>query len=262
MAAKAFAGDLTHALPYGMVEPYRLWFEFLKLALGDPAIRVNHRIYKDWGNVLSAKFSDWWHDHWRPLFAVPNETRRVESAGEFADALKDQNSVVLRISLASTKKRRMEFIAQAIEQTLRDRSDLPSRVSEPRFKITGVQRLKLDKLRIMLRIYQFWLQSDGDLERAARCYHRWATGWNDRIRKGRWKRRAIDMPPYLVAYIGLLDRFAAGGGSRGATGRRSRSASAGNLENYDSMRNGTRRYLRRAIKIAQNVGRGVFPGKF
>ena len=39
--AKAFSGDGEYVLPARKVEPYRLWFEFLKLALKDPDIKVD-----------------------------------------------------------------------------------------------------------------------------------------------------------------------------------------------------------------------------
>ena len=47
-----------------------------------------------------------------------------------------------------------------------------------------------------------------------------------------------------------------------AGGRSSRSVSNAGTGNYDVMRSETRRYVRRATKIAQNVGRGVFPGAY
>lgn len=41
-------------------EAYRLWFEFLKRAIANPNIKVNLKLYKEWGDVTNYKFDKWW----------------------------------------------------------------------------------------------------------------------------------------------------------------------------------------------------------
>ena len=69
--AEAWGGDGRYVLPAKKIEPYRLWFEFLKAALRDPDIEVNKRLYKEWGDVDGQTFNTWWDTGaWRNLFAV------------------------------------------------------------------------------------------------------------------------------------------------------------------------------------------------
>lgn len=45
----------------------RLWFEFYKLALDDPALQDNlskvRTFYEPWGDPRGVDFNDWWRDH-------------------------------------------------------------------------------------------------------------------------------------------------------------------------------------------------------
>src|SRR5205807_311268 len=77
MATKWHAEDSE--LPTSRAEPYELWFEFLKLALKDPYIRVDKAFYKTWGPYEGIEFVDWWDGHWRELFAVSVGVRLLAS---------------------------------------------------------------------------------------------------------------------------------------------------------------------------------------
>jgi hypothetical protein len=57
-------------LPAQKREPYRLWFEFLKLALKDKTLTVDEDFYKPWGSVTDVDFDAWWASHWQDLFSV------------------------------------------------------------------------------------------------------------------------------------------------------------------------------------------------
>ena len=114
MVRKAFAGDKSFRLPKGKIEPYRLWFEFLKLALREPSIKVDPALYASWGNVIDQDFDVWWDEHWRNLFAMKAQTAVIADFDDFNAALADPIFVVLRVSLAGTKKRRMKDIKDAL----------------------------------------------------------------------------------------------------------------------------------------------------
>jgi len=49
-----WSGDGTYYLPSRQVEPYRLWFEFLKQAHRDPDIEVDYEHYAEWGISLRS----------------------------------------------------------------------------------------------------------------------------------------------------------------------------------------------------------------
>ena len=93
---RRWRGDEEHRLPAQKVEPYRLWFEFLKLASKDPEIQIDKRFYQRWGSVDAADFDDWWSAHWRDLFSVdigvrvcePGEgtEKRIETAISFSNS--------------------------------------------------------------------------------------------------------------------------------------------------------------------------------
>jgi len=51
-------GDAAHMLPAQNVEPYRLWFEFLKLGSRDPDIQNDKRFYRRIGASIPTHFCD------------------------------------------------------------------------------------------------------------------------------------------------------------------------------------------------------------
>ena len=68
--SEKWKGDQSYLLPALQVEPYRLWFEFLKLAEQDVSLTVSRPIYKSWGEYRNTDFKSWWREHWRTLFAT------------------------------------------------------------------------------------------------------------------------------------------------------------------------------------------------
>jgi hypothetical protein len=53
---KKWKGDDAHQLPVQQVEPCRLWFEFLKLALQDETLTVNTKRDEAWGDVAGKPY--------------------------------------------------------------------------------------------------------------------------------------------------------------------------------------------------------------
>jgi hypothetical protein len=267
MARKAFVGDATHRLPRGKREPYRLWFEFLKLALKDRKIKVDRSLYKDWGDVANTKFNDWWEDHWRQLFAVPAATKALKSSKEFQETLNDPDSIVIRVSLAENAKRRRKDIDDAIADAGKRYARPPNRTGKARFEVTAKRAMSLDGLQKIYRMYQFWVAKGHDLEAAARAYYDWATVWNKKVENKKWNRKKISIPRFFPAYMEILDKIAAGKLVVNRDGRfvKGEVKSGGEdafrgQEYYVDVRHKTRRYIRQAQKIAENVARGKFPG--
>ena len=86
------------------MQGFRLWFEFYKLALDDPALAVEvartRGFYEPWRNVRGQTFDRWWVEHSR-LFEE-TRVREVSRIGKETDAL--YLAVPLQQPLAQTMK--------------------------------------------------------------------------------------------------------------------------------------------------------------
>ena len=167
-ARKRWRGDDEHRLPAQKVEPYRLWFEFLKLASKDPEIQIDKRFYQRWGSV-DADFDDWWSAHWRDLFSVDIGVR-VCGPGE-ATEKRLEGDLVLRIPLYQDKKRTLFQIAELLDQNgagerLADMKQgqfhLSVGVSDGHPIQPSTRFLRnLSKVKLLMRFYRFWLEGRG-----------------------------------------------------------------------------------------------------
>jgi hypothetical protein len=274
--AKRWKGDESKLLPVQQVEPYRLWFEFLKLAHKDPDISVNKKLYAAWDDVENEKFGVWWSSHWRDLFAVDIGVREYDPSGK---APNSERELVVRLPLYQDPSR---TIAQVRELLARhEASARLYNMVEGQFRLhvgaegkpihPTVRFLKnLDKVRLLLNIYRFWIKNIEANERlrlelTALDYCSWAQSWNDRIRKGRvvklpgggtktvrWNRSPIEIPIAMNRFVKYLndrgERKRAGGSEIGATLRDDRRQVS--------------RYIRKAKQIAMNTAAGRFPGAY
>jgi len=274
--AKRWKGDEASLLPVQQVEPYRLWFEFLKLAYRDPEIQVDRQLYAAWGDVENLSFDAWWSSHWRQLFAVDIGVREYDPSA--APAPSDRELLV-RLPLYQDPRR---TVAQVRELLARHQASARLyNMVEGQFRLhvgaegkpvhPSVRFLKnLDKVRLLLNIYRFWIKNleAGErrrLELTALEYHQWAQAWNDRIRKGRvvklangatktvrWNRQPIEIPIAMNRFVEYLNE-------RGAR-RRARGSELGATLRDD--RRQVSRYIRKARQIAANTAVGRFPGAY
>lgn len=252
MKRRTFSGDDEHRLPKAKVEPYRLWFEFLKCAHNYPGITVDRTVYEDWGDVSGADFDDWWREHWTTLFATKPLSRVIEKLEDFHAATSDPECVVMRVSLASSRKERMKDM----DLVVRARSGLSrkSRMKSagPAFVISSKRSINYRTLRGMLRYLQFFKDSDLNIDEASLAYWKWSKTWNDRVRTKRLDRPQVYVPPFLAKLVDLIDRKRAG----------TKTLTKAEQRDYDDLRNQARRMLRRGEKVLTNVGKGRFPGQF
>ncbi len=245
---KPVGGDETHSLPREKREPYRLWFEFLKTALKDPTVSVDREFYVEWGNVEDTAFNPWWDQHWRDLFAEQIETVAVlHSREEFDASFADPSYLVVRIPLSTRARPRNKELQSAIEDELRSNPRPPPK---SRFVIAAKRSMKLDLLRAMLRLYQFNLKNDRNPEAAAIAYCDWAKRWNESKRA-----QKVFVEPFLLEFVEAAEVL------NSATNAHAKKAARRDTE-YDEKRGQVRRYIRQAERIAKNVGKGDFPGKF
>lgn len=104
---RKWKGDDTHRLPAQQVEPYRLWFEFLKLAAKDPDVQLDRHLYRAWGDFENQKFSEWWSEHWRSLFALDIGVRLIVDPAEVL-AEGDQ-CLIVRLPLYQAKQKTLRL---------------------------------------------------------------------------------------------------------------------------------------------------------
>jgi len=251
---KAFIGDKSFRLPKGKIEPYRLWFEFLKLAYKMQSVDVDSEIYAPWGDIACQKFDSWWEEHWRKLFALKAETAVLASSGEISAALEDPVFVVLRVSLAGTKKRRMKDIEDALAGIKINQSDRRNSKSESAFNLSTKRSMNFKTLRGMLRYLELYLSADSNVDEASLAYYRWSRNWNDKVRAKKLKRALVYEPSFLSRLVQEIND-AKVAKPRGLTKLK-------NTGEYNELRSQARRFLRKAEKIVQNVAAGKFPGRF
>jgi hypothetical protein len=115
----------------------------------------------------------------------------------------------------------------------------------------------LDKVRLLMHIYRFWVQfPDLDdrkrLDATARAYVSWASGWNKKVKSNKWDRPEIEIPRAMTEYLNHLD----------AKGGRQRVSQHSGLLNDLNHRRQVARYISKARRLAANVSRGEFPSVY
>lgn len=252
----AFRGDGAGSLPRQMIEPYRLWFEFLKTALNDPMMSVERSIYKEWGDVQNADFDDWWSNHWHQLFAEPTTCVSViGSIDQCQSVLADQSYLLVKVPLYSPSKIRISELEKVVKIARKDRPRKHEAIKRARFRIIAKRTLRRDVLRGMLRLYQLHIQNCRDLEKSAIAYFDWATEWNAKVQAKGWNRPSVYVPPQLKTFVTAIRQADAA-----PTPAKKRHIKK--LKDYQDARSKIRRYVHRAETIARNVSKGVFPGEF
>lgn len=265
--SRAWHGDAAHMVPAQKIEPYRLWFEFLKLARNDPKITVDETIYKSRGRVADADFRKWWADNWRQLFAVDIG---VHLCGEDEPVKQRRDrEIVVRIPLYQDKKRTLKQLDEILDRY--GASDRLADMRQGQFCLSvgldvkgepihpAIRFLKnLPKVRLMLNLYRIWLEAgeyaDRErLEQTAKRYNAWAEGWNAKVKERKWKRALIENPLAILDYVAFLAK-------RGPRKRMRRGD--WNESDVENQRRQIARYVRKARRIAANVGRGEFPGNY
>lgn len=110
--SRKWSGDGSHKLPAQQVEPYRLWFEFLKLASRDPDVRINGKLYAAWGDYETLTFDQWWSPNWRRLFAVDVGVYEIKPSDAQSLPASSDNLLV-RIPLYQDPKRSLAQVPKS-----------------------------------------------------------------------------------------------------------------------------------------------------
>ena len=251
MTKRKFAGDDTHRLPAGMRETYRLWFEFLKLALRDSRLKskVNKKFYAEWGDVENAKFDKWWDGNWRHLFGIPLDVLVVDPRA--VDAMHTDDRILISLQANAPIEQTVKEIKAIMNArgTRTGRKDT-KRKRQGRFAISSGVEIKRKNMQEALKVYELSMIYGDDGVKIARAYLEWSNAWNDKIKSRGWKREKIAPPPYLDTFL------------KQQIGQNSTAGFGKGGDSPESNRRKMSRLIARAQKIAANVARGEFPGRY
>ena len=244
---RPWSGDGTFYLPARKVEPYRLWFEFLKCAHADPDIVVDYDHYADWGDVWNQSFNNWWTEEtWKQLFAIDASVRVLgqnDSLGE------DPHGFAIRVPINKDPRETLKDIQQLLEQY--EAGVKLENSPRGKFALTvGFEQgfLKyLNRFNMIARFYQIWLRHF-DLSRPDRIdatafeYYDWVKSRDELIKSRGYK---YPRPFFPNAIKGYVEAIRSGKRVDGTNARRQ-----------------CVRYVDKAQTLARNAGSGHFPGKF
>jgi hypothetical protein len=266
---KRWSGDGNYILPAGQVEPYRLWFEYLKLASRDPEIKIKTRLYETWGGYDQLSFDQWWTDYWQDLFAI-NHVASVRTLDVAERKNADAGKVLIEVDLHATQA---EIIAdfQKVLKQVRPKKSVSRKIPKASFSLSlgsdkGFEK-RLNTARCMLRLYGYWLEypeadSRKRIERAAIRYRDWAVTWDKQIKAKNYKRPRPYLPNCFHVYAEFLEQK----NNRRQKPLKQRQTGTFNKDGVGTHAEDARRmvvrYIRKARKIAQNVATGNFPGKY
>jgi hypothetical protein len=250
MVRKAFSGDLVDELPRGKMEPYRLWFEYLKFALKTQPGRVNRKFYESWGNVETEDFDEWFKKNWKKLFAVPASVTLITSIEDANHAFNEEDVLLIKITNKAPIRRQIADFTKALASQKRKKV---SSEKSPRYQISSKRSMSLDLLRAMLKFLQL-LQVNNDIEVASKAYFKWAKDWNEKIEQKKWKRQEIFVPRPIKNLSERADEF--------EEEQKKSTVKVKRWEEYNSARSDVNRLKRKAEKVVSNVSKGIFPGDY
>jgi hypothetical protein len=268
--AEAWSGDGRYVLPAKRVEPYRLWFEFLKAAFRDPDIDVNKRLYKEWGDVEDQTFDEWWGGAtWRNLFAV-DLGNGVEVLEKGLGAPQSDHLLTVTLPLNRDPKQTLSDVQALLEdyQAQQPTSDkrLKGKFALTEGSVQGFEK-RMNAARCMLRLYGYWLDHSAlskkhQVEEAALAYWKWSEDWSNQIRTKKWNRPLPYFQQAFKTYGEYILAARAGEKELGGQIAHGDFNKHGEGTNAEDSRRMVVRYIRKARNLATNVGRGEFPGKY
>ena len=245
--AEKWSGDGRYYLPARQVEPYRLWFEFLKLAHVDPNVEVDYDFYADWGPFWDLEFTEWWSgNRWRTLFAVDAGVRVLDAHHSLEH---ESQAIIVRLPLNKDPSETLKEVQKLLQ---RNKAGVRfNQLEQGRYGLSeGYEKgfLKyLDRVNFMLRLYKLWLKNieldkKGRIGRTAMEFYEWAKGRDELIRQRGYK---YSRPLFPYAVRAFAEGIKAGDNMTGSDERRQ-----------------FMRYLNKAKSLANNAGSGIFPGKW
>ena len=246
MARKTFSSDYVHALPKARREPYRLWFEYLKLAQKLVPEQVNHEYYAEWEVGSDVRFDEWFDRKWQSLFAIPANVALITNEDDYKAAEADGDSIIIRISRQGSKTQKIDDLRKLLDVTFGKKQIKTT--AKPKFEITAKRNVHYPSLRHKLRFLEFFEQKK-TVEDATVGYLEWATNWNTKVSTKSSRKTAI--PKSISRFGKALQEHRE---DLKHLGR------AKKTPEYNAARSDMVRFLKSAQKIMRNAAAGRFPG--
>ena len=109
---------LSMKLSFGERQPFRIWFDYLKICLNDESLseKVDRKFYKDWNltSVKTQKFDTWYKTH-EHLFTDITTTMKISSG------TKSSNSILLEIPINYSITKVQREVGKVLENKLNKR---------------------------------------------------------------------------------------------------------------------------------------------
>ncbi len=218
-------------------EAYRLWFEYLKVALksGDKrikaAVQANRAYYAPWEVSADTNYNEWWKGH-SHLFEEKYHVRELKVGEERVDA----NALVVEIPLTESPTillKRVKTILDVAYEAQHRASRKSKKKPTATYRLTDESEPKLVAVREMLTVYRDVHLTNPTLkgERLLEAVHKFY--------ESRKNKRWAKVPTPLIYRT-----------------------EKGQEEDLARALRNLRRYLQKAEKIALNVASGQFPGDY
>jgi hypothetical protein len=148
--------DVKKTLPYRR-EAYRLWFEYLRVALRSSNQKVREVLkrsapyYAPWGDISNVKFDQWWKDK-AHLFEEEYAVRRL-GHGEKPT---DRSNLLLEIPLSQPRTKVIKQIRELVREASSLQKKSRTRKNRPtsQYRLTRGAEPRLLALREMLTVYR------------------------------------------------------------------------------------------------------------
>ena len=134
---------MTYVVSQGK-EPYRLWFQFLKLALQSKEFKVKKAKYAEWGDVQNVAFDKWWREIGSKLICLGNSGVHVTTAATCDTDL--YHLVAIPRTLSPTAAR------DQVLKLMKDLGNVEGGISH-KWKLTEGNELKVKSVRAYLHTY-------------------------------------------------------------------------------------------------------------
>ena len=222
-------------------EGVRLWFEFVKRAHADKAVRVNEAFYKAWDNYPNQKFNEWWQLHSEALFP----RNKVELVQRY---LSDTEHVKVTVPMSLTPTDAANQLREVLMLHYKAIGHVPR--AHRSFALTEGVEVRISAFRAYLHTYdchqQLLIARGGEgvvpakeLLAGVRIFYS--------ARTLRWQatKRKVEALPMALAGDFTYD---------------SATKTVTSPKHDDTAIRNIRRYLQIAQRLVENAGKGVFPG--
>ena len=196
--------DGPYVLPGG-IEPYRLWFEWLKLVMRYSKANVDKKHYQAWGGITHQSFDEWFEPNWRELFGV-SVVRQLQSNEK---ANNSDDVITLEIPKRGLKTK----IIMQVQEFFNQIEDVGTFVlPEAPFMITKTYNRgflpNIAEQRMLLRLYKLSVSLDSHdenshLEKLAVAFVETYQNWS--LAEQLAGRKVVKLPDQYRGYVQYLN---------------------------------------------------------